>query len=188
MPDLGAAGGGVAPAIPNAPRGRPVAIHPWKALQDEGAKVIEASLRSVVGLGADTVADDALFRSRVIDVAWDLLPTPVRLLGRRRLRWDALFFALRATVLDATAAKSGSRRTWRGDRSAVRGIRREAPGPVDQPGPPAAPAETAPATRDPIASGPEAAVGIDLGTTFSVVAYLDAPDDPGQSPTPRATR
>ena len=71
-------GGGVAPAIPNAPRGRPVAIHPWKALQDEGAKVIEASLRSVVGLGADTVADDALFRSRVINVAWDLLPTPVR--------------------------------------------------------------------------------------------------------------
>ena len=183
-------GGGVAPAIPNAPRGRPVAIHPWKVLQDEGAKVIEASLRSVVGLGADTVADDALFRSRVIDVAWDLLPTPVRLLGRRRLRWDALFFALRATVLDATGGEVRLKADLRGGiasgsegRSGGRPRVRST-----SPDPPQPPPRPRPRRGTPSPPGRRPPSGSTSARRSPSSPTSTRPDAPGRSPTPRGTR
>ncbi|MEJ7636422.1 MAG: Hsp70 family protein [Singulisphaera sp.] len=95
------------------------------------------------------------------------------LLGRQRLRWDALFFALRlgprrdrrrSPAQGGTAGGSPrSSEGYSGGKTRVRSTNPAAP----------APAEDDPRTQDPIASGPEAAVGIDLGTTFSVIAHLD---------------
>src|SRR5262245_14130533 len=152
-------------------------------------KLIEAALQGVVGKPWKKVFEDALYREYVIDPAWDSLPAPIRMFGRPRLRWDEFFLALRKEVFDS-----------RQDRVALRPDRKEKLGPlavwlfgnqevspetVGQPQstpppdraiplarPVAAPATPAP--TDGAAPAATAAVGIDLGTTYSVVACLDA--------------
>ncbi|TWU09831.1 hypothetical protein [Allorhodopirellula heiligendammensis] len=48
--------------------------------------------------GKPFIVDDAKYKANVIDPAWEVLPTPVRLLGRDRLNWDAIFLAGRSKV------------------------------------------------------------------------------------------
>ena len=48
--------------------------------------------------GSSFIADDAKYKANVVDPAWEMLPMPVRLLGRERLRWDSLFDSARAKV------------------------------------------------------------------------------------------
>lgn len=133
--------------------------------------LIEKVLRSIVGQAAGLLLDDDRYRACVIDPAWEMMPSPVRLIGRNRLRWDEMFLAIRdevfevdgaTVVLKADAAPrllQITRRAWGGaspDSSATH--------PAPEPPPPAAPPKP-PAQRIP--------VGIDLGTTYSVVAHLD---------------
>ncbi|MFM7118057.1 MAG: hypothetical protein ACKO0N_15640, partial [Planctomycetota bacterium] len=37
-------------------------------------------------------------KANVVDPAWEMLPMPIRLLGRERLRWDSIFDSARAKV------------------------------------------------------------------------------------------
>lgn len=48
--------------------------------------------------GKPFIVDDAKYKASVVDPAWEVLPTPVRLLGRERLKWDAIFNSVRSKV------------------------------------------------------------------------------------------
>ena len=162
-------------------------------LQNQGVKVVEVSLRRVAGKAAPFVKDEAHYRQLVIQPGWEALPPPVRLMLRRQFpRWDAFFLALRDEVYDL--------------RGGTVYLRDDAPAKVAAQmkrflgeGPGAAPAKAAPPLATPVAGSyrpplaapvgpapskaPPAApadkvVGIDLGTTYSLVAHLDASGRP----------
>ena len=155
-----------------------------QTLQDQGAALIEKALGSALGRAAGSLRDDALYRQWVIDPAWEMMPLPVRMLGRKRLRWDEMFLALRDEAFDT----SGDAVALRADsRAAILRVLRRFLGPGDSgpgvprapnaapPGPPAPPPATPPA-------GDGKTIGIDLGTTYSAVAYLDAQGRPTTIP------
>jgi len=48
--------------------------------------------------GNTYISDDEKYQVYVIDPAWDLLPLPIRMIGRQRLRWDAIFQAARESL------------------------------------------------------------------------------------------
>jgi molecular chaperone DnaK len=56
-----------------------------------------AGLQGVVGRPKTAVTEPAHFQ-QLIDGAWNLLPLPVRLMGRDRLRWEEFFHQLRLEV------------------------------------------------------------------------------------------
>jgi molecular chaperone DnaK len=204
------------------PRGKAT---PWARLvETHGLGVIAGPLRRAVGVGLATVRDDRWFRTEVVDPAWAAVPLRFRLVGRRRLRWDELFFRLRDLVLIvASGDVVAFRPDWeRAIAAALRDLERIPLGlhPLSVADPPTSPlgkggcrgvgdggdaiqtsaavggpsGESAP-TPEPIAvaapvpvperagpgsaigprpgDGPAVAVGIDLGTTYSLVASLD---------------
>jgi molecular chaperone DnaK len=164
-------------------------------LQKQGVKVVEVSLRRVAGKAAPFVKDDAHYRQLVIQPGWEALPPPVRLMLRRLFgRWDAFFLALRDEVYDLR----GGTVSLRDDAPArvaaqMKRFFGEAPGAA-----PAAPGKAGLALATPVAgsyhpplaapvgpappnrpAGPtDTVVGIDLGTTYSLVAHLDASGRP----------
>lgn len=48
--------------------------------------------------GKQQITDDQKYQQHVIDRLWDLLPPPLRLLGRDRTGWDSKLFGLRGKV------------------------------------------------------------------------------------------
>lgn len=48
--------------------------------------------------GSVCIADEASYRKCVIDPAWEIMPAPIRLLGRDRLKWDSIFSAARSKL------------------------------------------------------------------------------------------
>jgi hypothetical protein len=77
-------------------------------LEKQGVKVVEASLRRVVGKAAPFVREEAHFRQSVIQPGWEALPPPVRLMMRRQFpRWDAFYLALRDQVFDLRGGSVG---------------------------------------------------------------------------------
>ena len=158
---------------------------PLDALRGHGLGLIEKALQGITGQAADTLKDDARYRSRVIDPAWMLMPLPVRLIGRERLRWDALFLALRDEVFESQGEKAVLRKDAR---QRIGNVMNRVLGGNTTPN--ATPAVSVPEPVAPdikstaqetallTASVPKFAVGIDLGTTFSVVAHLDSAGRP----------
>jgi molecular chaperone DnaK len=164
-------------------------------LQKQGVKVVEVSLRRVAGKAAPFVQDEAHYRQLVIQPGWEALPPPVRLMLRRQFgRWDAFFLALRDEVYDLRGA-TVSLRDDAPARVAAQMKRffgegaEAAPAPASA-GPPlatpvagsyrppwAAPVGPTPAKATPAAPA-HTVVGIDLGTTYSLVAHLDASGRP----------
>lgn len=68
---------------------------------NHGDKVCDAVLSyatQAASKGSSFIADDAKYKANFVDPAWELLPMPVRLLGRDRLRWDAIFNSVRSKV------------------------------------------------------------------------------------------
>jgi molecular chaperone DnaK len=138
---------------------------------------------------------DTSYWQEVIQPAWLGLMLPIRMLGRQKLRWDEFLMKLRNEVYDL----SGENVVVRPDMStrvaefAARFYAEGPPtapakGPVTSPAaiPVAMPVGAAPepagsqAARKQPAAGKavEPAVGIDLGTTYSLVAYVDAQGRP----------
>ena len=144
-----------------------------QSVRDACEALVARVAAKLSGAAADTLTDDAKYRERVIDPAWGLLPLPVRLVGRRRLRWDELFLALRAeafVVRDGRVALRDDGRLGVG-RVIDRFLGRT----------PASAAEPQPDDHEPDAPA-GAVVGIDLGTTYSAVAHLDAQGRPATIP------
>jgi molecular chaperone DnaK len=166
-------------------------------LQNQGVRVVEACLRQVVGKAASYATDEVQYRQAVIQHAWEALPPPLRrLLHDQYPRWDAFCLALRPGVFEV----AGGRLTLQPGASAriaalmQRYFATTEPGraappepplalPVNQP-PAEAPPLAAPVNPSPTAPEPPAdtPVGIDLGTTYSVVAHLDPQGRPCSIP------
>jgi molecular chaperone DnaK len=166
--------------------------------QKLGQKVVESSLRRVAGKPVSTVTHDVSYWQEVIQPAWFGLALPIRMIGRQKLCWDQLFRALRDEVYDV----SGESVVLRPDLTAkvaamaerfYREEEKHPPlevrvAPVESragPSPPvaapvAAPVKGAKVAPAKVASAP--AVGIDLGTTYSLVAYVDAQGRPCSIP------
>jgi molecular chaperone DnaK len=186
-------------------------------LEKQGVKVVEASLRRVLGKAALFVREEAHYRQSVIQPGWEALPPPVRLMMRRQFpRWDAFYLALRDQVFDLRGGTVGLKddaparvatllKRFFGERPEGQAAEPTQAGPplatpvAGSYHPPlAAPVSprqiaycrlriadskaTTAANAPSVSSNPQSAicnpqsvvVGIDLGTTYSLVAHLDA--------------
>lgn len=54
--------------------------------------------RETTVVGSSVLRDDRRFKEAVNDKLWQLLPLPVRMIGRQRLRWDPLLLGLRSQL------------------------------------------------------------------------------------------
>src|SRR5260370_41520033 len=86
-----------------------MASNPAALLQQYGAKIVLPSLEQVAGQSAAVLHDDAAYRRLVVDPGWELIPAPMRLIGRDRLRWDEMFSELRREVFDQSEGRIGIR-------------------------------------------------------------------------------
>jgi molecular chaperone DnaK len=179
-------------------------------------KHVLAGAQSVVGRPRTVIADPTQYQ-QLIEATWNLLPLPVRLMGRAKLRWDDFFQHLRSEIFLApdgrvTLRPDASQRVMAltqrlfggaASETAQRGAQVPIAVPVRPGGPPIAqPVAPAPPTLQPVptsavksapkpkppaavarsSDGTEIAIGIDLGTTYSVVAHLDAHGRPVSIP------
>ena len=162
-----------------------MATSPLEAFQQQCLGLIEASLRTVSGLTATVLHNDDSFRRLVIDPTWDLVPLPIKMLGRKRLCWDAIFFALRDETFqidgDSISLRPNARQVVASVVLRVLGRQRqdEEPAEVPVPSPKVSQEKTAPCA---VRQECSPAVGIDLGTTFSVIAHLDSTGRPWTIP------
>lgn len=70
----------------------------WAAHKDTICDTVMKYATKAAESGSIYISDDTKYRTHVIDPAWDLLPMPVRLIGRERLHWDLMFNKARATL------------------------------------------------------------------------------------------
>ncbi|HEV3022788.1 MAG TPA: Hsp70 family protein, partial [Pirellulales bacterium] len=147
-------------------------------LEKHGVDFLELVVRPLQGQPVDLVRDDAKYRLRVVAPAWDAAPLQVRLQDRESLRWDDFCFALRDRLFDTSGSTIALGRDWQ---AAVTATSREFASGDERLGLPEAEAKKSapPPTED---IGPPPAVGIDLGTTYSVVAHLDHQGRPTSIP------
>jgi molecular chaperone DnaK len=159
--------------------------------QKLGQKAVEASLRRVTGKPVATVTHDVSYWQEVIQPAWFGLALPIRMIGRQKLGWDQLFRALRDEVYDLSgdsvlvrpdlpAKVAAMAQRFYGEEG------RHQPTEV-RVAPVTSPTGTSPPLATPVAAPVKEAkaapaVGIDLGTTYSLVAYVDAQGRPCSIP------
>jgi molecular chaperone DnaK len=161
-------------------------------LENQGVRLLEAACREIAGKATSFVFDEAHYRQGVIQHAWERLPPPIRQhLPGGYARFDAFCLALRDEVYDVTGGRvavvpgAGARvaalvRQYFGPAAATAPPPLATPVFEAAPAPPlAAPVAEPPPARDEAADTP---VGIDLGTTYSVVAHLDAHGRPTSIP------
>ncbi|TWU23469.1 hypothetical protein Pla52o_30050 [Novipirellula galeiformis] len=70
----------------------------WTTHGDKVCEMIHSHASQVATQGGAIISNDESYRLKVIDPAWEMLPMPVRLLGRERLKWDALFISARGQI------------------------------------------------------------------------------------------
>ncbi|HVX15093.1 MAG TPA: Hsp70 family protein [Pirellulales bacterium] len=131
---------------------------------------LHTALKHMVGQPAEAVRDDTRYRARVVAASWRAAPMQIRMLTPEQVRWDDFCLALRDRVFDLSKGVVALRPDWQ---EAVSAAVREwsSPDPVDPVDLPAAGADEKPLPAAPSDAPP--AVGIDLGTTYSVIAFLD---------------
>ena len=159
-----------------------------------GLRVIEGSLQRVVGKPVSYVKDEAAYRMHVIQPGWRALPLGIRLMMKRHVRtWDELYDALLHQVLDLRGPEialqpDASVRIARlvqskfgsepGSSISAAGPGKSTPlaAPVAQTEETAVPLAMPVATKTetPASADTGGVVGIDLGTTFSVIAQVDS--------------
>jgi len=70
----------------------------WSRYGDKISEVVITYATQAAAKGSPYIADDAKYQASVIDPAWEMLPMPVRLIGRERMKWDAIFYSARSQV------------------------------------------------------------------------------------------
>jgi len=70
----------------------------WSRYGDKISEVVITYATQAAAKGSPYIADDAKYQANVIDPAWEMLPMPVRLIGRERMKWDAMFYSARSQV------------------------------------------------------------------------------------------
>lgn len=149
-------------------------------LRKNGLEFLQPAAESLVGQPAQVVTDDGRYRQLFVGPAWQAAPMQLRLLEPEMLRWDEFCLALRPRVFDTANGTIALSPNWQ--TAAVQladefGDNGEA-APAETPS--AAPLSPLPTNEQ--APKPAPAVGIDLGTTYSVVAYLDGQGRPVSIP------
>ncbi|HVX11414.1 MAG TPA: Hsp70 family protein [Pirellulales bacterium] len=165
-------------------------------LEKHGLDFLQGALQQVVGERASALEDDE-YTERVVLEAWRQAPMQVRLLAPERLRWHDFCLAIRDRVFDATSGRVKLRADWRNavtavaeqlDAEATDGADLSGAALLDEDEP--AGGETAELLLGD-AAGPRGqensvptipAIGIDLGTTYSVVAHVDPQGRPTSIP------
>jgi molecular chaperone DnaK len=138
-------------------------------------KPILLALQDVVGQPPIIATDAERFRKQVIAPAWLLLPQALRAQGRKKLQWGDFLLELRKEVCRSIDGKLYLKPDTK--------ARLEALGQKHF-------GQKAPAKAAAVSAGahvkgsqaPAIALGIDLGTTYSVVAHLDAHGRPVSIP------
>lgn len=166
--------------------------------RDAGKAILAKALPKLVGQPSALLSDRKRFDDLLVSPAWAELPLPCRLLGRKRLGWDLLFDQIRVAVYDGTGPSIKMRadaaaRVTEAFRATVLEVaaRLNVAAPASSIVAGSAPASalktpttaaratpgklTSPAKP---AGNPAIAIGIDLGTTFSAVASMDADGKP----------
>lgn len=162
-----------------------------KLFHDHGLRIVEQTLQSIAGQPTEVVAEAAQYQKLVVNRAWEQMPLPIRLIGRDKLPWDALFAALRKEVFEAHAGKLALRTDAGARLAAIAGKLMPFDGPAapavsplgsapsEEAIAPARPTSAATVTmQTPPAGATQVAIGIDLGTTYSVVAHVDTQGRP----------
>lgn len=155
-------------------------------LEKHGLDFLQPLLDELVGEPA-SVLDDGEYTERVVLEGWRRAPMQMRLLAPDSLRWKEFCFALRPRVFDGSGGTVMLRPDWRSgamaaaEELAAAPAREEDAAPValldEDTGPPMCETAAMAVGERPSdsrgAPAVEHAVGIDLGTTYSVVAYVD---------------
>lgn len=169
-----------------------MAGHLPELFRTSAREIIGEYLPRMIGRPTADVLDDALWRAEVVDPAWQKLPLPCRLLGRQRIGWEPLFDELRKAAYETRGRTvqfrpDVSMRTAEIFKQAVQALAelmaQAVPASTAEPPAPASPPLDGPAHPAVLAAAPPVpaaidlpgpAIGIDLGTTYSAVAYIDA--------------
>jgi molecular chaperone DnaK len=157
-----------------------MAANLWDHFQQSANPIIVSALQHLQGRPPSILLDEPGYRKQVIDAAWNEVPLPLRMIGRKRLHWDELFLELRKEVFDIG---SGTLRLVPDAPARIRYhiLQQSKSSPEPSPAMPSTspPPTIVSAPKLPKKSPPNEnqaasfAVGIDLGTTFSVIAHLD---------------
>jgi molecular chaperone DnaK len=169
--------------------------------EKQGYRIVLNSLWKVVGKAVSFVAEDDHYWQYVVQPAWEAVPLPVRaLMGRRFDRWKDLYRAFRTEVFDLTKrtvdlrprAEARIPELLKRFCTAVESAPASTNGasahvPVAPLVPPSARKANVPLAQPVGASAHNAngqlaakdvVVGIDLGTTYSLIAHIDAQGRP----------
>lgn len=142
---------------------------------------LHETLQQAVGRPSSALAADDQFRSNVALRAWQAAPLQFRMLDPEKLRWEEFMLAVREAAFDLSRNVVALKPNWQ---EAVQAVLAEFSGPsgaeglrLPQAGPDSAvqPLPLPPGVKAP-------AVGIDLGTTYSVIAHLDSQGRPASVP------
>ncbi len=141
-------------------------------------KIIGKYLPTLVGRPSSVLADDSVYRKKVVDPAWQDLPLPLRMLGRERLNWDQFLEEVKRATYDTSGPKikfypDAAERT-----SAVFKKAGEVFNEMIQVANQGKEASSASSSSGHDSNKPEHVVGIDLGTTYSACAYVDSQGRP----------
>ncbi|HEX5442444.1 MAG TPA: Hsp70 family protein [Pirellulales bacterium] len=149
-------------------------------LKKHGIDFLRAAVQQLVGRPAAAISDDQQYRQLLIDLAWQAAPMQMRLFSPEGLHWEEFCFALRPRIFNLTGGTVALAPKWQTAASELA----DQFGTADDRGSAAAPSASSSAVLAVGEKAPAraAAVGIDLGTTYSVVAHLDAQGRPVSIP------
>src|SRR5262249_57870602 len=68
-------------------------------------KLILPALDELTGRPKDVLQDDKLYRCEVVEPIWQLLPLPLRAMGRDKMHWNRFFAELRQEVFQTANDK-----------------------------------------------------------------------------------
>ena len=161
-------------------------------------QILGEHLPRMIGRPKTELTDDLEFRRAIVDPAWNALPLPCRILGRERLDWDGLFEELRDAAYDTRGysvqfrvdVKTRTSVVLKQAVSTVEELMQDSAAshssnPAAQDAGSTEPVEHIPAVESAHGLRPDSnapAVGIDLGTTYSAVAFIDAQGRPVCAP------
>jgi molecular chaperone DnaK len=148
-------------------------------LEKHGSDFLVAALERLEGQGAEVARDDAQYQAHVADESWRAAPMQIRILDRGQVRWNEFCLALRDRVFDLGGRVAALRPDWKAGVDAVLQEWTSQAGEAKSP-----PRQAWDTTGSPPPASPSSqrAVGIDLGTTYSVIAYVDAQGRPTTVP------
>ncbi|MEX0712008.1 MAG: Hsp70 family protein [Pirellulales bacterium] len=162
-------------------------------LEKHGVGFIEQVVRELEGKPCQHIRDDAQYETNLVAGAWRRAPLQIRLLESDLLGWKEFCFSFRDDVFDTAGTSVALHSGWEQVlATATRSLAVEVDGTAlpssadadgaDATTSPSSPVRSLPPSPLTQVRGTTPAVGIDLGTTYSVVAHLDHQGRPASIP------